>query len=213
MRFTGLKNWDDIRESKTPITLGGTRAGSTYDDLPRLLNLLAGTKFKIISGYTGTATIEQAMLSGGVDGGCWTWESMRTTARIMLDATGNKKLIPFLIDHEWSDVETKNIPHIPEIFEDKDARAMYQAWAMSYKFQRPFVAPPNTPEERLNILRKAFAETMKDPEFLQEAKKSNFAVTYVAPEQIDGYVQQILALKPGMLEKLKFLISTGKQTA
>ena len=213
MGFTGLKTWKDIVDSKKDIILGATRAGSTYDDLPKLLNLLAGTHFKVITGYTGTATIKQAMLSHEVDGGCWTWESMRTTARAMLDATGDQKLIPFLIDHKWPDVDMKTVTLIPDVFKEPDKRAMYDAWGASYKFMRPFMVPPGTPADRLDVLRKAFAETMKDPDFLAEAKKSKFDVTYVSPEQIEEGVKKILALKPEMIEKLKFLIPTRKKSA
>jgi tripartite-type tricarboxylate transporter receptor subunit TctC len=88
---------------------------------------------------------------------------------------------------------------------------MYRAWAATYEFQRPFSLPPATPKERLSIMRKAFAATMTDPEFLSEAKKSKLDVTYVTPEQIDGYVEQILTMTPKAKDSLQFLVRKSKK--
>jgi len=97
MGFTGLKTLEDVLKSGKRLKMGATRAGSTTDDLPKILNKTLGTKFDVISGYRGTATIRIAMQKGEIDGACWGWESMGVTARAMLDAKGDEKLIPFLI--------------------------------------------------------------------------------------------------------------------
>jgi tripartite-type tricarboxylate transporter receptor subunit TctC len=211
MAHSGLKSFEDILKSKKRIKMGATRAGSTYDDLPKILNKILHTNFDVISGYTGTGTISVAMRSREVDGGCQTWESMRTTMKAMLDAKGEDKMIPFLIHSRWEDPEVKDVPLIPEIIKGKDNIAMYRAWIATYEFQRPFSVPPGTPKERLNILRKAFAATMKDPEFLSEAKKSKLDVSYVTPEQIESYVEQIMTMTPKAKESLQFLVRKSKQ--
>lgn len=211
MAHSGLKSFDDILNSKKRIKMGATRAGSTYDDLPKILNKVLNTTFDVISGYTGTGTISVAMRSREVDGGCQTWESMRTTMRALLDGKGEDKMIPFLIHSRWEDPEVKDVPLIPEIIKGKDNIAMYRAWIATYEFQRPFSVPPGTPKERLNILREAFAATMKDPEFLSEAEKSKLDVTYVTPEQIASYVEQIMAMTPNAKESLQFLVRKSKK--
>ncbi len=211
MAHSGLTSFEDILKSNKRIKMGATRAGSTYDDLPKILNKVLNTNFDVISGYTGTGTISVAMRSREVDGGCQTWESMRTTMRAMLDAEGEDKMIPFLIHSRWEDPEVKDVPLIPEIIKGKDNIAMYQAWIATYEFQRPFSVPPGTPKERLSILRKAFAATMTDPEFLSEAEKSKLDVTYVTPEQIATYVEQIMAMTPKAKESLQFLVRKSKK--
>jgi tripartite-type tricarboxylate transporter receptor subunit TctC len=211
MARTGLTSFKDILESKKRIKMGATRAGSTYDDLPKILNKTLNTNFDVISGYTGTGTISVALRSGEVDGGCQTWESMRTTMRALLDGKGEDKMIPFLIHSRWEDPEVKDLPLIPEVIKGKDNLAMYNAWVATYEFQRPFSLPPGTPKERVSILREAFAATMKDPKFLAEAKKSKMDITYVTPEQIEGYVEQIMAMTPKAKESLQFLIRRPKK--
>ncbi|HZD42114.1 MAG TPA: hypothetical protein VE131_15430, partial [Terriglobales bacterium] len=148
--------------------------------------------------------------SGEVDGGCQTWESMRTTMRALLDGKGGEKMIPFLIHSRWEDPEVKDLPLIPEVIKGKDNLAMYKAWAATYEFQRPFSLPPGTPKERVSILREAFAATMKDPKFMAEAEKAKMDITYVTPEQIEGYVEEIMTMTPKAKESLQFLIRKSK---
>jgi tripartite-type tricarboxylate transporter receptor subunit TctC len=184
MAHTGLKSLKDVIAANREIKMGSTGPGSTYDDTPRILNQTIGTKFKIVSGYEGTSTILVAMRRKEVDGGCWGWESARTTARPMLNASGDEKLIPFLIHRREPDPEVKDLPLIPEVIKGDDNLSAYYTWVGSYEFQRPFSVPPGTPAERLQILRKAFAATMKDPEFIAEAEKSKLETTFVSGEDM-----------------------------
>lgn len=207
MAHTGLKSLKDIVAANREIKMGSTGPGSTYDDTPRILNQTIGTKFKVVSGYEGTSTILVAMRRKEVDGGCWGWESARTTARPMLEAKGDDRLIPFLIHRREPDPEVKDLPLIPEIIKGEDNLSAYYTWVGSYEFQRPFTVPPGTPKERLQILRKAFAITMKDPEFIAEAEKSKLETTYVSGEEIEGHVNKILSITPNAKELLSFLLT------
>ncbi len=211
MAYTGLKSIKDIVAAKREIKMGSTGPGSTYDDLPQILVRTLGTKFMVISGYEGTSTILVAMRRKEVEGGCWTWESARTTARPMLDAKGDEKLIPFLIHSKEPDPEVKDLPLIPEIIKGEDNLSAYRTWSGTYEFQRPFSVPPATPKERLQLLRKAFADTMKDPEFLAEAEKTKLEVTYVSGEEVDKYVDKVLSITPKAKELLDFLMVKPKK--
>ncbi|MGH9428759.1 MAG: Bug family tripartite tricarboxylate transporter substrate binding protein, partial [Terriglobia bacterium] len=152
MAHTGLKSLKDVLAANREIKMGSTGPGSTYDDLPEILNRTIGTKFKVISGYEGTSTILVAMRRKELDGGCWGWESVRTTARPMLDAQGDDKLIPFLIHRRELDPEVKDLPLIAEIIKGEDNLSAYQTWVGTSEFQRPFSVPPGTPKERLDLL-------------------------------------------------------------
>jgi tripartite-type tricarboxylate transporter receptor subunit TctC len=70
--------------------------------------------------------------------------------------------------------------------------------------------PPGTPKERLSILRKAFKATLEDPEFLAEAKKSKLIIDYVSGEEIEKFVDEILAISPETKESLQFLVEKGR---
>jgi tripartite-type tricarboxylate transporter receptor subunit TctC len=211
MAHTGLKSLKDILAADREIKMGSTGPGSTYDDTPRILNQTIGTKFKVVSGYEGTGPILVAMRRKEIDGGCWGWESARTTARNLLDASGDEKLIPFLIHRREPDPEVKDLPLIPEVIKGEDNLSAYRTWAGTYEFQRPFTVPPGTPKERLQILRKGFGDTMKDPEFIAEAKKVKLEITYVSGEEIDKYVDQVLSITPKAKELLNFLATKPKK--
>jgi len=211
MAHTGLKTLKDVLASKREIKMGSTGPGSTYDDTPRILNQTIGTKFRIVSGYEGTGPILVAMRRQEVDGGCWGWESARTTGRALLDGKGDEKLIPFLIHRPQADPEVKGLPLIPEVIKGEDNLSAYNTWVGTFEFQRPFMVPPGTPKERLQILRKGFADTMKDPKFIAEAKKSKLQITYVTGEEVDKYVDKVLAVTPKAKELLDFLITKPKK--
>jgi tripartite-type tricarboxylate transporter receptor subunit TctC len=215
MAFTGLDSFEDILKSGKSLKMGATRAGSTYNDLPKILNQTVGTKFDVITGYAGTSKILLGMRSKELEGGCFGWESARVTARPMLEAKGDERLIPVIIHRKWKDPLVKDLPLIPEVIKakaDKDGVAVYKAWGAQYDFQRPWVAPPGVPKDRLEILRKGFAATFKDPEFLAEAEKSKLYLDYVSADEINGLVKDILEITPKAKESLQFLVRKQKET-
>jgi len=146
-----------------------------------------------------------------VDGACWTWESIRATGRSMLDAKGDDKLIPFVTHGDSQDQEVKDLPRFTEVIKGKENRVIVNTYLQQFNFQRPFMLPPGTPKERLSILRKAFKATLKDPEFLAEAKKSKLVIDYVSGEEIEKLVDQILGISPETKESLQFLVVRKKK--
>lgn len=211
MGFTGFKNWHDVLNAKRPIRMGGVRAGTAYDDAPTILNNVAGTKFDVISGYSGTSIVRVAMQKREVEGACLGWESMRVSNRAMLNAEGDDKLIPFITHKRVEDPEVKDLPLFTDVIKGEDNLSTYKTWAASYEFQRPFTVPPGTPTERLVILRKAFAATLKDGEFLAEAKKTKLDIEPVSGEEIDGYVKQIYSMSDKVKRNLSFLVKSSQR--
>jgi tripartite-type tricarboxylate transporter receptor subunit TctC len=206
MGFTGLKTWGDVLKSKRSIRMGGVRAGTAYDDVPTILNNVAGTKFDVISGFPGTSPIRLALQKREVEGACLGWESMSVSNRVMLDAQGDDKLIPFITHKKLEDPEVKDLPLFTDVIKGEDNLATYKTWAASYEFQRPFSLPPNAPKERLQTLRKAFAATLRDSELLAEAKKMKLDIEPVPGEEIDGYVKQIYSMSDKVKQNLGFLV-------
>ncbi len=210
MGFTGLKTLKDVFNSKKPIKMGGTTVGTTVD-IPRILNLTLGTKFRVIPGYGGTRAIPVAMQRREVDGACWGWESMRVVAKAVLDAKGDDKLIPFLTHGNPQDPQVKDLPRLTEVIKGKEDRAIVNTYLQHFNFQRPLMLPPGTPKERLSILRKAFKATLKDPKFLAQAKKSKLIINYVSGKEIDKFVDEMLSISPKAKERLQFLVVKKKK--
>jgi len=164
----------------------------------------------VITGYTGVATVRIAMQKQEVDGACWSWESMGITARALLDATGDERLIPFILHGTLDDPEVKDLPQFTQVIKGKDNLAMFNAWVKQYEFQRPLTLPPGTPRKRLITLRKAFEATLKDSQFLAEAKKSKLIINYVSGEEIEKHVADILATPASAKEYLARLVGIKK---
>jgi tripartite-type tricarboxylate transporter receptor subunit TctC len=206
MGFTGLKTLDDVVRTKMPLKAGATRAGSAGYDLPLILNETLGTKIEVISGFTGTATTRVALQKREINTFCSQWESMRVTARAMLDAQGGDKLIPFVISERWEDPEVKDLPLFKDAIKDPKKYVIFRAWAAQMDFQRPFTVAPGTPKDRLAILRKALAATLKDPELLAEAKKSKLVITPVSGEETEKLAEEILSMPAQAKKSLSFRV-------
>jgi hypothetical protein len=206
MGFTGLKTLDDIVKYKEPLKVGATRAGSAGYDLPLILNETLATRFEVVSGYTGTATTRVALQKRELQAFCSQWESMRVTARSMLDAPGEDKLIPFIISERWEDPEVKDLPLFKEVIKDPKKYAIYRAWASQMEFQRPFSVPPGTPKDRVEVLRRGLMGALKDSAFLEEAKKSKLVITPVSGEQTQKLVDEILSMPSDVKQSLAFLV-------
>ncbi len=205
MGFTGLRTWDDVLKSGKPIKMGS--AGGTGTTLPTILNTTTGKKlFEIIPGYRGTAPVRLALQAKELGGLCMAFESMRVTARAMLDAKGDDKLIPILVYGNPPDKEVKDVPRVRDLVKGKDNVAMLNAWGLQYNFQRPLTLPPGTPKARIAAWRKAYTATLNDPAFLADAKRSRLNIVHVSGEQIDGYVDTILNMSPETKSRLKWML-------
>lgn len=80
-----------------------------------------GVRFAIISGCKGTSRIGFAMQAKEVEGMCAGWESIRSTARSMLDATGDECLIPIIVQGESQDPEIAHLLPMRDCIQDKKA--------------------------------------------------------------------------------------------
>jgi len=213
MGFTGLKTLDDVMKSGDTLKFGGTRAGASSDDLPKLMNELMGTNLKVISGYKGTGPIRVALQSREINALCSGWESMRVTARALLDAQGDNKLIPFVFHGKVEDPEVKDLPQYTKVIKGEENLAAFKAWVNQYEFQRPLMVPPNTPKERLSTLRSALEKTLTDSQFLAEARKSKLVIENVTGEDVEASVKEILSISPNVKKKLAVLLPGHKPQA
>jgi tripartite-type tricarboxylate transporter receptor subunit TctC len=211
MGFTGLKTLDDVIKHGDKLKFGGTRAGASSDDLPKLMDTLMGTHLQVISGYKGTGPIRVALQRREINALCSGWESMRVTARSMLDAQGDDRLIPFVIHGHVEDPEVKDLPQYTQVIKGEDNVKAFKAWANQYDFQRPLMFPPKTAKDRLQTLRLALQQTVVDPDFLAEAKKSKMVVGKVTGDDIERSVEEILTITPAIKNKL-MVLSPGKTT-
>ena len=68
---------------------------------------------------------------------------------------------------------------------------------------RPYFLAPGTSQSRVQLLRRAFADTLKDPELLGEAKKASLDIQYVSGEETEAVVQGLFKIEPAFIARMK----------
>ena len=76
---------------------------------------------------------------------------------------------------------------------------MMQLDSARSKMARPFAAPPGVPPERIEALRKAFGDAMKDPEFLDEARRMTAEIDPMTGEEAQAAVGELPAARRARL--------------
>jgi len=203
-KSSGITDIDAWLASKQVIKFGGVASGSGSDDIPNILKATIGLPLQLVSGYKGTADVRLAFNSGEVAGLSNSWESTKSTWRKELE-TGDLKLVlqATLKPHP----EFPKLPMALSYAKTDEARLLISTVARVHGATvRPYVLPPNTPKDRVQIIRKAFMDTMKDPEFLAEAKKANLDINPADGAELEQNVKEILKLDPALVAKLKEIL-------
>ena len=200
-KSTGITDLDSWLASKQVVKFGGVATGSGTDDFPNLLRGTIGLPAQMVSGYKGTADVRLAFNSGEVAGLSNSWESTKSTWRKELQG-GDLKLVlaATLKPHP----ELPKLPLAINYAKTEESKRLISTVARVHgPTVRPYVVPPGTPADRVQILRKAFMDTMKDPEFLAEAKKANLDINPEDGATLEQNVKEILKLEPALVTKLK----------
>lgn len=188
----GVENLEDLRDRDEPLVFGGVGTGSNTDDVPNTLREFFDLNIELVTGYEGTADIRVAMEQGEVDAGCWAWESQRVMLEEELEAGD---LIPFAQAGEEPHPDNPDVPLFRDLAEDdQELQIVEAAIDAPALFARPFVMHPETPEDRVEAVRQAFADTMEDEAFLERAEEANIAIDPISGEELAGLVDSLYEL-------------------
>ena len=159
---TGVKSIDDAR--KREVVAGASARGAITFIYPQMMNELLGTKFKIVTGYPGGNEINLAMERGEVEARNNTWSSWKATKAAWLK---EKKIN--VIAQAGPRAPDLDAPSVEDAARTPEERQLIELVVSGTQLGRP-LATNAAPPERVAALRAAYAATMKDPEFLAEAK-------------------------------------------
>jgi tripartite-type tricarboxylate transporter receptor subunit TctC len=203
-KTTGITDVEQWLASKTVVKFGAIAAGDGTYDIPKVAEVALGLPIQVVSGYKGTAPIRLAFNSGEVAGLSNSWQSFRSTWRKELDSG------ELLIVLQASSKAHPDLPKVPlaiNIAKTDEARKLIQAVAQAHGAAvRPYVLPPGTPKDRVEILRTSFMETVKDPELLKEAAKANLEINPGSGEDLERNVKELLRLDPALVARLKEIL-------
>lgn len=188
-RTAPVKTLDDAKHQE--VLVSSTGGNSTPAIFPRILNALFGTKFKTISGYS-TTEMRLALEKGEVQGICGlAWQTLQSVSPAWI---ANNDLNVIL---QMGLVKDKDLPSsVPlalDLLTKPEDKAFFRLAVLPGEFGRPFVAPPGVPPDRLAALRKAFHETMTDPDFVAEAGKAKMIIDPLDGAEIQALLEEAYA--------------------
>jgi tripartite-type tricarboxylate transporter receptor subunit TctC len=199
-----VKTFDEAQTK--PFTLAGEASGSDPDTYAKLIRNLFGAKLKLVTGYPGGNDMTLAIERGEVDGRCgWSWGSIKATRPEWLSGP-NKITVLIQLALERS----PELPDVPSAYEkaaDQRQRDIVKLIVSRQIVARPFAAPPGIPEDRKQALRNAFEATMKDPEFLKEAKAMALEVEPVGGAEVDKLIAELYATPKEIIDQARIAIS------
>ena len=209
---TPYKTLQDIRIAKEPPRCSATGVGTSGHDVPKLFEETIGLKFRLITGYPGGAEQDLAMERGEVH-----------CRAITIAAYFSRE--PFITWHKTGFVRVMiqtprqrnpKIPDVPTLFElmdqyktpdTKRRQALVYLGASGFG-SWPIVSTPGLPADRASILREAYAKTLKDPDFMDEAKKRGWELRPVSGEELQTLAKEVIDQPPEVVEWLKKLLAT-----
>ena len=188
-----------------PIMFGASnRTGSGGADI-LLTNNVLGTKFELITGYKGGADIDLAIERGEVQGrAAQSWDGWKSTRP---DWVRDGKIKALMQVGLKRDPELPNVPLITELAKTDEQKAILNLFSSTVAFGRPLVAGPGVPRDRVEILRKAFAAMVKDPQFIKDAKTNNFDVSPVLGADLQRIVKEMLEVPEETVKKAQQAMS------
>jgi tripartite-type tricarboxylate transporter receptor subunit TctC len=190
------KTAQDLFEKE--LIVGG-HTGVDPELTPRLYNAVLGTKFKIVTGYNGTADIGLAIERGEVEGiGDWSWSSLKKQKP---DWIRDKKITPLLQSALQNDPELPDVPNALTFAKTESDRRVIELFLTQKKVARPLIAPPGVPPERLALLRNAVAALAKDREFLADAERSGLEADPISGAAVDQVVALIASTPPDVADR------------
>src|SRR4051812_1434444 len=202
---TGVRSIEDAK--KKEIVIGATSPTGMNYVYPKLANELLGTRFKIVSGYPGGTPIILALERGEVEGrGSNPWSDWKTRKP---DWVRDKKIIPLMQMSLFKHPDLPDVPLMVDLAPNETARAVFELVTITGELGRPFLTAPDVPADRVKALRDAFKATMKDPEFLAEAAKTQKEIHPIYSEEMDRLVKRVLSAPKEAKDILKAALKPG----
>ncbi len=204
-KASGITDINKWMNSPRPVKLSGTGPGNSTNDGPRLLNAALGLPIKLIEGYGGAPGMLLAADKGEVDGICGlSWTALTATWGAKFKSGD---AVPVL---QMSPKKHSALPDVPldiSLAKTDEARLLIKTGIHDpAALTRIYALPPGTPPERVEILRTAFMKTMRDPQFLADAKKTRLYIDPSPGTEVLKVVKSLDALSPEVVQKLKGIL-------
>jgi tripartite-type tricarboxylate transporter receptor subunit TctC len=184
---SGVATMDDAK--KKTLSIGASGASSPSVLYPQVSNNLLGTKFKIVPGYASGGDINLAVERRELDGrGSDSWASMKSTHA---DWLRDRKINILFQVGPRREPDLPDVPLWSELGETESQRQILEILSGDAAVGRPILTAPDVPADRVKALRKAFDETLADPQFMAAAKQASIYINPMGGEELQAMVEKI----------------------
>lgn len=200
---TGITKIEQLYEQE--LFVGGT--GPSADDhvFPTLVSGVLGLKMRLVTGYAGGNDVDFAMERGELDGRCgWSWSSVKSTRNTWLE-NGNINILLQLALQKAPDLP--DVPLIMDLAQTEEDRQILRLFLLRLVLGRPYIGPPDIPDDRANALRSAFDQMLEDPQFIGEAARSRLEISPVTGEEAQRLVEEAYATPRTLVDRAHGLVN------
>jgi tripartite-type tricarboxylate transporter receptor subunit TctC len=201
------KSIHDVRTATVPPKCGATGTGNTSYYLPKLLEEAIGTKFQLVSGYEGGASIELAVERGEVQ--CRAFSVQTFFGREPFNTWRSKNLVRVLVQGgKKRDPRLPETPLLSELMDEYKTseanRRLVNVVVASGEFgSAPMLAPPGIPAEQVKILRTAYAKALTSPELMADAKKQGLDVELIHGDDLEALAKDVMNQPADVIASMK----------
>jgi tripartite-type tricarboxylate transporter receptor subunit TctC len=195
-----IKTIEQAREREVVVAATGATGNSAL--MPKQLNTLLGTKFRVISGYS-TSESRLAVERGEVEGICGL--SLSTLKASSPEWIQNKRINILIQTGAEPQEGLSHVPLLSSLVKDTDDRQALTVLAFPEETGRPFFMPPGTPKALVQVMRRAFDATLRDAAFLIDAEKARLELDPVPGEQVEAMIRQVYAMSEPLIRRAQDL--------
>ena len=187
-------------------TMASTGAGSPSETYLKLLNAVAATRFKLVGPYPASNDAMLAMERGEVDGAFTSYNTLKISRQDWL----REKKINILVQYGERSADLPDVPYAVDLAKTEEDRQLMAFYVSSEQIGRAFIAPPETPADRVAALRKAYDETMQDPQLLAEIGQSHSEFSPLSGDKLQRLVAATADVPPTLVARIRGIIGIGR---
>lgn len=197
-RKSGVKSWQDLKTKE--LVVSGTGVGTESVVVPYVLRNILGFRFKVIAGYPGGTEMNLAMQRGEVDGrGTFSWTSLKPHLKEWVE-TGDLVLLYQMGLKKHPDIP--NVPLVSDLAQTDEQKQLLEVQFTAFELGRPYFVAEGVPPDRVEALRRAFDQAMKDKELLADAEKQKLEINPVTGEEMQEILKRVFATPKEVVAKL-----------
>ncbi|MEX0842111.1 MAG: hypothetical protein WD039_07475, partial [Xanthobacteraceae bacterium] len=196
---SGVTKWQDLKTKE--LIVAGTGVGTESVTVPYILRNILGFKYKVIAGYPGGSEMNLAMQRGEVDGrGTFSWTSLKPRYKEWIES-GEMTILyqQGLRKHP----ELKDVPLVTDLAENDDQKKVLRLQFTAFELGRPFFVAEGVPADRVQALRRAFDQAMKDKDLLADAEKEKLEINPSTGEEMQQALTEVYATPKPIVERLR----------